>query len=216
MYLFSEVSKKGDGKACRNGPLAYAPSHHGNAVSPGPAYPSLTLMFSKLEDNPDPRDFGQEARKNLEPLGNHRSTFLWFLPYGSLCESNQPASSEVWLRVQQALLHPPSCPTLFHIGWEVTSQLWASMVQKDVCGTRMGGSPNQNGLYQVQREVCGKMDADLPRGIKELIQRTSLYFSEILSFTTRGHAWWHALLINSSTWDTEVGRSLSLRPPWCT
>jgi hypothetical protein len=36
-------------------------------------------------------------------------------------------------------------------------------------GTQVGGSPNQNVVYWVQREVCRKMDTALPRGIKKLI-----------------------------------------------
>lgn len=66
----------------------YAPSDHGDAASPAPAYPSLNLIFPELEDNPDPRDFRKQPWGTLEPLGNHRCTFLWFLPYGGICVTN--------------------------------------------------------------------------------------------------------------------------------
>lgn len=45
------------------------------------------------------------------------------------------------------------------------------------------------------KEKSRKMDADLPRGIKEPVLKKSkdyLHLSKTLSFT-RGHSWWHAL-----------------------
>lgn len=67
-------------------------------------------------------------------------------------------------------LHPVSPLLLFHPGQEATSP--AAMVFQNTerrGGTQVGGSPNQNVVYWVQREVCRKMDTALPRGIKKLI-----------------------------------------------
>lgn len=154
--------KDDDGKARRDDPRAYAPRHVG-MQSPGPAYPSLTLMFSKLEDNPDPRDFGQQARRNFEALGNHGSTLLWFLPYGSPCEPNRPASSEE----QQALLQPPPVP---HCS-VVTARPHPSHRFARYRKMPNGWFTKSEWPLPEQGEVCGRMDADLPGGIKELCLR---------------------------------------------